>query len=1298
MYQPVLTCVVALFYLSFAVCNVYKIITPLTNSTCNATKEHCLFLEQFCSIAVQNNATLNFQPGNHSLASQLNITDVENFTMLSESNSTWIVCDKSAKFVFTNINKLYIENLTFSGCGSDNLVQNESVFVIHQSNSTVINNIIFRYFEGYHSVLVQEAHVEMNNGIFFKHDATSDLVKVTDSTIIFCKCNISSNIVANSRAVVRSINTSISVTDTKLMSNSANYGLLCFNCTVNVSGSWFENSNNTKTVVHIAMSNFEINNTRLVDNTAGRSVMFIIESRVKTQGVLEISGNAAQYDSLKVVNSKVTFKAEVIHSNNDRAMTIKASYVKFYGSSKFLNGTAGAIRCFRSIIYFLNNTTFSENHAKKGGAIRASYSKLFMYGGTVIIKNEAVHSHGGGIYLFQSQLNCQQHCIYSENKARGKGGAIHAVSSLITVGSEWNVFNMWKGTSNSSLVIENNEAMYGGGLSFEANSKIYGLGKSENWYNIVFRSNFAEVDGLAIFVNDNTTNFETCNTTYYHTHSRKTECFLQMYGIHYHNRGSIEFQNHSTGAVIFGGLLDRCTVNPSADVHRMVYGQHNPVDGFTYLNEVTEHQLINGSIASSAVRICFCRGENHDCSYHPNQINTTKGAEFNVSLVAVDQVNNTVNSTIHVDLLADNSQLGKGQWSKDVKGSCKNLTFNVQSEEESEQLFFWPEGPCNNLGISKSNVAIKFKKCSCPIGFQPSGNRSCECVCNKTIASFTTTCYIESKSLSRQNNLWINYVNESSSFLIYPCPYDYCYSPTTTVSVNLNIPNGSDSQCAFHRTGLLCGKCGTPYSLSLGSSHCVLCPHRWLFSVILLGNFMSIIALVASMLMLNLTVAVGLFNGLIFYANIFVANESTFLPFSAPNFFTVFIAWLNLDLGFETCFYKGMTAYHRAWLKLVSPTCMILVLAVMICITKCSSQFARLIGRGNPVATLATIILLCYAKLLRTIIDVLSSASLTYPDGSHELVWLPDASVKYLQGKHIPLFLTAIITVTIGATYTTLLFCWQWLLQAPKIKVFKWVENTRLNLFMEANLAPYKASYRFWTGLLFFVRIIVYLVVALDKSHEKGVSLVAIGVTVTCLFLLKLALGNSIYRRQAIDNVNSLSYFNLLVYCLARLYWRKNEKFQKTIAKFSASLAFTVFVCVLFYHILRIVADIRCFEGIKEFIKQRTQKCGVMLKLVDDLNSQKQEMQATGGAQCTTTVVGLSSRQSMGSSMYVQEKDGTKNDGDLSTVKQVQTSALVKERRLQKNKQCSAVRHPYSKFKAKKWTELRESLLQDSNC
>ena len=67
------------------------------------------------------------------------------------------------------------------------------------------------------------------------------------------------------------------------------------------------------------------------------------------------------------------------------------------------------------------------------------------------------------------------------------------------------------------------------------------------------------------------------------------------------------------------------------------------------------------------------------------------------------------------------------------------------------------------------------------------------------------------------------------------------------------------------------------------------------------------IALVALLLALNLTVAMGTFNGIIFYANIVHANIvhaniSTFFPFTEPNCIYVFMAWLNLELGVDTCF------------------------------------------------------------------------------------------------------------------------------------------------------------------------------------------------------------------------------------------------------------------------------------------------------------------------------------------------------------------------------------------------------------
>ena len=90
-----------------------------------------------------------------------------------------------------------------------------------------------------------------------------------------------------------------------------------------------------------------------------------------------------------------------------------------------------------------------------------------------------------------------------------------------------------------------------------------------------------------------------------------------------------------------------------------------------------------------------------------------------------------------------------------------------------------------------------------------------------------------------------------------------------------------------------------------------------------------------------------------------------------------------------------------------------------------SQQFAHLFAGKNPVATLVTLILLSYAKLFRTVIVALSFAQLPYQNGSYETVWLLDANVPYLQGKHIPLLIAAVITALIGLAYTFVLLFWK---------------------------------------------------------------------------------------------------------------------------------------------------------------------------------------------------------------------------------------------------------------------------------
>ena len=315
------------------------------------------------------------------------------------------------------------------------------------------------------------------------------------------------------------------------------------------------------------------------------------------------------------------------------------------------------------------------------------------------------------------------------------------------------------------------------------------------------------------------------------------------------------------------------------------------------------------------------------------------------------------------------------------------------------------------------------------MGFYTLPNRSdCKCACDLRMyyspyAELTEIkCSIS--TLIKKKQYWIGY-NIDTGFLFHPfCPYDFCLPLSTPLRIDLRLGNGSNEQCAFDRSGLLCGRCKPGYSMSLSSSRCVRCPEiNWPWALlIVIVKLIAGLALVILILVLNLSVSVGTLNGLIFYANILAADTSLFLSFSKSNFHTILVAWLNLDLGFDVCYFKGIDAYSKAWLNVLFPIYVIFVLILIILISKYSSRFGNLIGRWNPVSTLATLLLLSYTKLLRAIITALSFTIITYSTGKQEIVWLQDASVKLFGLKHFPLGLLAIAIIVIGLGYTVLLF------------------------------------------------------------------------------------------------------------------------------------------------------------------------------------------------------------------------------------------------------------------------------------
>ena len=608
------------------------------------------------------------------------------------------------------------------------------------------------------------------------------------------------------------------------------------------------------------------------------------------------------------------------------------------------------------------------------------------------------------------------------------------------------------------------------------------------------------------------------------------------------------------------------------------------VDEIENLKDLSNIQT--SDIGSLSLKLCFCKDGLPDCSYVPLIVQIKN---FSVHVAMVDQFNHPVSANIKIEI--DGGIIPKKQRIQKTNKSCTRFNFNVYSSLFVQELVLYPLYTREPYQFSTSDqikVPINFVACiSCPIGFEKYFDeiKGCSCICNTLIKRYVTNCDDSTEIITKEHTTaWISYINiqNSSGYLIYPyCPLSYCLPSEFKIELNLNIPNGADAQCAHNRSGLLCGACSPGLSLSLGSSRCLTCPAHWpaVTTAIIFGNLLAGIILVALLLILNLTVAVGTLNGLIFYANIVATTYHTFFP--STSFFTVFIAWLNLELGIDTCFFEGLDAYWKTWIELAFPTYLLFLIITVIIVSENSIKFACLIGKKNPVATLDTLILLSYVKFIQLITASYSFAILDYPGNSRQIVWLPDATVRYFRGKHIALVFVATLILIAGIFYTVLLFSWQWLLRYQDKKAFIWIRYLRLHVILEPYHAPYSSKHRYWTGLLLLVRIILYVTSAVTESIDPAIKLMITGILVSVLLLL---ITNQPYVSRAIEILEVVSLTNIVCFCLATSYALKVGKGQAAIVFISGSVAFVLFLIVFIYHFLTEI----CFKTkIGELLKHK---------------------------------------------------------------------------------------------------------------
>ena len=282
-------------------------------------------------------------------------------------------------------------------------------------------------------------------------------------------------------------------------------------------------------------------------------------------------------------------------------------------------------------------------------------------------------------------------------------------------------------------------------------------------------------------------------------------------------------------------------------------------------------------VASDPTRVCLCMESNFNCSITELSVNLYPGETYVLPAVAVGQRFGTVPSIIiaqfnnYIDGRQSTGELDEVQQAQGIGLWCTNLTFTVRSSSKHEILTLTNSMENHQASTLRSyldwnqqllfeTLQIDFTLKSCPLGFYfEEGMKRCSC--QKEVLRHRLTCDLSSFNILRPAPKWINATfihtteNLTSGVIVHNhCPFDYCtFTEGEFMYLDLERPN---DQCAFNRSGILCGGCQTHFSHVLGTSRCKVCPRPWI-ALIIPSMALAGVALVVFLIALNLTVSTG---------------------------------------------------------------------------------------------------------------------------------------------------------------------------------------------------------------------------------------------------------------------------------------------------------------------------------------------------------------------------------------------------------------------------------------------------------
>ena len=1080
----------------------------LSNGTCKRNNVTFMLMKEKCIILI-------FLPGTHSLTNNLYISKRVSLTMIKEpecSGNVEIHLQNEANIILS-----YIAQLTLCDLSIINDNRNS------QNNLTLTN---VPHTCAQHSILKPPSIVDINN------------VSLSGSALIYectrCKgkVNISNTRFNNSYASITTIdcpNLSMYIYSLHLFLNASQTGLMfdslqlksVFIDSLQTQGTMNNNIIGVTTPRPVYDLLFQsrsvgdldiaIQNCRLERNqSAGLLIDAIIAHNhqfnfgISNSIISNHKHGGIMIHQPSVSTGTMNFTVEGSHIRYNRI-----SMLKYYHHSHYAAGLSVHSETFNTTIVTIKHTEFKGNTDSQIWPVVVYIARAFH----VLVENcNFTDNKGTAIQL----NNVNDNCVSESFNFKGivnfignsgyRGGALSLISSMISI------------QPNTTLIFENNEATDVGGAIFVDTNIPY----------------------------NDATDPDTLVSCFYRFPMWNKDS--ESYSITFSNNAAINGGNDIYGA----SLNCYCTVFTDHGVNEVVRSVDQSV---VALFNISKNDY-RSSVSSTPHRVCLTNSDesvvsacsnltrifNHDLTVYPGQ-------EFSLEAVLVGYEFGVGTGTINAQLMNNSgaqiwpesskfqtmeepkkTNLSYTLYTNDTKDTILVLTAENRNEidqnvEESEVSLREAINDFYSSGIISSDllttpvyINVTFKL-ECPPGFElrqpPKINTGCDtckdtqstyngCRCLKDFDS-VMDCLFDSDHedgyLCLKKPVWIE-LNDSEMFISNECPLDYCKADLSNI---ITADPNNNSLCDNYREGKLCGQCKEGYSLMLGSNKCGICSNDYigLLAVFAVAGILLVILLIV----LNVTVAQGTLNGLIFYANIVWAYNEIFFPKhnddNCFNFLKMFIAWLNLDFGIEVCFFNGLNAYWKTWLQFAFPVYIWIIAGVIILLGR-SRYLDRLIP-SNTVKVLATLVLLSYSKLLRTVMIVLVPATIEiYSNGeknSTDTVWRFDGEIEY--GKlpeHCILLSVAILAIVfLWLPYTFILLFINY--------TRRWSVIARRKTFFDSYTGPLTPNCQFWVGLLLVVRCV--LLVSLIYLHPDA-SVLSMVVIIILIFVLLYNTG-SIY-------------------------------------------------------------------------------------------------------------------------------------------------------------------------------------------